>query len=319
MGIKDWSTTAASNNSASPNGFPEGMSPSGVNDSAREMMATLRAWYEAAQWINLGHTPTRTSGTAFTVATDLTATYAAGRRLQCNDGSTLYGVITSSSYSAPNTTVNVTMDSGSLTTSLSGVAVGILTPTSSALPPAFTAPFADTTALVKGSADSTKQVRIEVDGLTTATTRVITMPDADVDLQYARASSDTAAGGIEIATQSEMEAASSTSLAVTPGRQQYHPSASKFWVKFNGTTGSVLASHNVSGVTRNSAGNYTVTFTTSFSSGDYGGSVTPLHATTPLFGQWISQSAGSAVVQTLTDAGSPSDATAVTVVGYGDQ
>jgi len=43
-------------------------------------------------------------------------------------------------------------------------------------------PVADTSALVKGSSDATKQVRLEVDGLSTATTRVITMPDADVNL-----------------------------------------------------------------------------------------------------------------------------------------
>jgi hypothetical protein len=41
---------------------------------------------------------------------------------------------------------------------------------------------ADTTALVKGSADGTKQVRLEVDGLTTSTTRVLTVPDADLTL-----------------------------------------------------------------------------------------------------------------------------------------
>lgn len=43
-------------------------------------------------------------------------------------------------------------------------------------------PVADSAALVKGSSDATKQVRLEVDGLSTATTRVITMPDADVNL-----------------------------------------------------------------------------------------------------------------------------------------
>lgn len=39
--VNSWSTTAASNNSASPDGFPEGMAPSGVNDSMREVMAAL--------------------------------------------------------------------------------------------------------------------------------------------------------------------------------------------------------------------------------------------------------------------------------------
>jgi hypothetical protein len=43
-------------------------------------------------------------------------------------------------------------------------------------------PFVDSTALVKGSADATKLLRFEVDGLTTGTTRVLTMADADVDL-----------------------------------------------------------------------------------------------------------------------------------------
>ena len=44
------------------------------------------------------------------------------------------------------------------------------------------AAFMDTNPVVKGSADATKQVRFEVDGLTTATTRVLTVPDADLTL-----------------------------------------------------------------------------------------------------------------------------------------
>jgi len=43
--IYSWSETAASNNSAVPNGWPEGQLPSTVNDCAREMMAALnRDW-----------------------------------------------------------------------------------------------------------------------------------------------------------------------------------------------------------------------------------------------------------------------------------
>jgi len=45
-----------------------------------------------------------------------------------------------------------------------------------------TAAFTDTDHIVEGSADATKTVRMEVDGLTTATERVITMPDQNVDL-----------------------------------------------------------------------------------------------------------------------------------------
>ena len=43
-------------------------------------------------------------------------------------------------------------------------------------------PFADSTSIVEGSIDPTKEIRFEVDGLTTATTRVITPPDADITL-----------------------------------------------------------------------------------------------------------------------------------------
>lgn len=50
--IKDYSTTAASNSSASPAGWPEGMAPSGVNDSDRELAARVSRWYEDAVGVN---------------------------------------------------------------------------------------------------------------------------------------------------------------------------------------------------------------------------------------------------------------------------
>lgn len=132
--ISAWSTTAASNNAASPNGFPESMAPSGVNDSAREVMASVREWYEDAQWTNLGHTPTRVDDDTFTVATDLTAVYQVGRRLKLTGSATGYCTISASSYSAPNTTVDVTMDSGNIPGTLSAVYVSILSATNASLP-----------------------------------------------------------------------------------------------------------------------------------------------------------------------------------------
>jgi hypothetical protein len=61
-------------------------------------------------WINLlTHNWTRTGDHQFTVATDLTATYRKGAKVRYQDGGGVweYGVIASSSYSAPNTTVNL--------------------------------------------------------------------------------------------------------------------------------------------------------------------------------------------------------------------
>jgi hypothetical protein len=43
-------------------------------------------------------------------------------------------------------------------------------------------PVADTTSIVKGSGDGTKLMRFEVDGLTTGTTRVMTVPDKDMTI-----------------------------------------------------------------------------------------------------------------------------------------
>jgi len=129
--ISTWSKTAASNSSASPDGFPEGMPPSGVNDSAREVMASVRTQWEQAEWFDRGHTPTYVSATSFTIPTDVTADYSVNRRIKCVDATTLYGYISVSSYSSPNTTITVVLDSGSLSGSLASVELGILSPSDS--------------------------------------------------------------------------------------------------------------------------------------------------------------------------------------------
>ncbi|MCP4238671.1 MAG: hypothetical protein GY770_34730, partial [Aestuariibacter sp.] len=126
--ISTWSNTAASNNSVSPDGFPEGMAPSGVNNSAREVMAAVRTQHEDAQWIDLGDTPTFTSTTTFTIPGDVTGTYDVNRRLKLTDSSTLYGTITVSAYTSL-TTITVVLDSGVLSASLSAVAAGIVSGT----------------------------------------------------------------------------------------------------------------------------------------------------------------------------------------------
>jgi len=73
------------------------------------------------------------------------------------------------------------------------------------------------------------------------------------------------------ATQAEMEAASSTTVSVTPGRTQYHPGVSKAWCSFNGTgTPAMLASYNMdSSITDNGTGDWTVSLATDMSSGNY--------------------------------------------------
>lgn len=45
LSSSNWSESAGSNNAAPPNGWPEGMAPSAVNDAAREMMAVLKRFW----------------------------------------------------------------------------------------------------------------------------------------------------------------------------------------------------------------------------------------------------------------------------------
>ena len=128
--ISTWSTTAANNNSAVPDGWAESMLPSGVNNSAREMMAQIRDVWNDKEWFLLGDgdqttTFTYASSTSVTVASDITSTYHVGRRVKVvgSNTGTIYGKIATSSYSSPNTTLAFTFDSGSISASDSTVDV----------------------------------------------------------------------------------------------------------------------------------------------------------------------------------------------------
>lgn len=63
--ISQWNVSAASNNVAPPDGWPEGQPPSTVNDCAREMMAAVARQYEEMQ----GGLVTSGSGNTYTVTT----------------------------------------------------------------------------------------------------------------------------------------------------------------------------------------------------------------------------------------------------------
>ena len=121
-GIKNYRTTPSLNGNVLATGSAvEGMPPSAVNDSLRQMMSDTKDWYLNAEWIEFGNgqtaiTPVRVSGTQITINADVTTAYHAGRRIKLVDGTgtTLYGTITISSYGSPNTTITIGWDSGSI-------------------------------------------------------------------------------------------------------------------------------------------------------------------------------------------------------------
>jgi hypothetical protein len=140
--IKDYSTTQASNTSLNSINVDEGMLPSNLNNAIRALMKNTRDWYNDAQWIEYGdgsgaYTSAYASATSFTInGADVTSTYHAGRRIKLTASTpgTIFGTISSSTFST-NTTVNVTWDSGSLSSeAITNVYVAALSKTNDSIP-----------------------------------------------------------------------------------------------------------------------------------------------------------------------------------------
>ena len=140
--IKDYSTTQADNTSLNTINVAEGMLPSNLNNALRALMKNTRDWFNDSQWVQYGDgnasvTYAYASATSFTIAgVDVTSQYHTGRRIKLTapTPSTIYGTISSSSFST-NTTVNVTWDSGSLSSeAITYVYLGALSKTNTSLP-----------------------------------------------------------------------------------------------------------------------------------------------------------------------------------------
>ena len=74
---------------------------------------------------------------------------------------------------------------------------------------------------------------------------------------------------VTAASSSDQHTGTSTTHPVVPNVQQNHPSAAKAWVQFAGATGTIAGSYNVTSVTRNGVGNYTVNFTNAMADTNY--------------------------------------------------
>lgn len=98
-------------------------------------------------------------------------------------------------------------------------------------------PFLDTSALIKGSSDATKLLRFEVDGFTTAATRVMTPPNADATL-----------AGINLAQ---------TWTATQTFQHIQFPSASAYDIGTSTNYGQTLYIENVDAAPSSVTGNYT--------------------------------------------------------------
>ena len=170
--ISTWSTTAASNNANPPDGAPEGMAPSAVNNTIRANMAGVRTWYEDAEWTDLGYTHVFVASTQFKIAgTDYTAEYHVGRRVRVVAATpgTIYGTITASAFST-DTTVTVAFDSGSLSNETLTVSLGALSGDNSSMP-----------GVEVSEDDWTFQGNVTVEGTTTMTGNATASGDLTVN------------------------------------------------------------------------------------------------------------------------------------------
>jgi len=76
------------------------------------------------------------------------------------------------------------------------------------------------------------------------------------------------AGGLSAATQVEMEAATSNTVAATPLQTNFHPGVAKAWLKCD-QFGNISVSHNITSITDTGTGVVTVTLATDFSTNNY--------------------------------------------------
>ncbi len=141
-GIKDYRIVQANNTTLNGIDVGEGMLPSNLNNAIRGLMVNVREWYNDAQWVIYGDgdgafTTTYVSTTSFKInGADVTSQYHANRRIKIHLGTSnvfRHGTISSSSFST-DTTVNVTLDSGTLANETLTPYLAILTATDNSIP-----------------------------------------------------------------------------------------------------------------------------------------------------------------------------------------
>ena len=143
-GIKDYSTTQASNISLNGINTNEGMLPSNLNNAIRALMKNTRDWFNDSQWVQYGdgdgvYVSAWVSTTQFTIASvDITAIYHVNRRLKIlkGDGTFVYGAITASSNNGTLQSITSSFDSGNIgaSTNTLRIFIAALSSTNNSIP-----------------------------------------------------------------------------------------------------------------------------------------------------------------------------------------
>lgn len=182
---------------------------------------------------------------------------------------------------------------------------------------------------IEASADVTDETNVKsaLDGATitsatVASTDKVLIQDVDdtdnLKTVTAQSIADLASSS-SAATQAQQEAGTDTTVFTSPGRQQYHPSAAKAWVQFDGTAGTIspAGSYNVTSLTDNSTGNYTITWDVDFSGTGY--SAVSSQGGGARYVDVQSYAVGTVLVRVFNSSVAAEDADNVAVAAYGDQ
>jgi hypothetical protein len=301
-GVVSWSKVAASNATADSNvNFAEGQAPSSLNDSARALMASVAMYRDDVS----GALTTSGSSTAYTLSTNQVfpslaamsgklvafvphATNGASPTLNV-DGLGAKTILTASGTAVAtgallaNAVYGLTYDN-SIPGWLLHDAYGAVA--TDAVATASIQNLAVSTAKIAANAVTDAKLRqssaTSVIGRSANSTGDVADIAAATDGHFLRLSGTTLGFGAPVAgsvpfsalasaataAQSDLEVASSTALIVTPGRMQYHPGVAKAWAIFDNSA-TIVASHNITSITRTGTASYTVTIATDFSSANY--------------------------------------------------
>ncbi len=127
--------------------------------------------------------------------------------------------------------------------------------------------------------------------------------------------------GTMIATQADMEAASSTTTIVTPNRQRHHPGHPKAWgqITLSGGTPTLTTSYNVTSIADAGVGNYTVTLADDFATANYS-IVTSMEydGSAVTASGWTSKAAGTFTIRTFVPSTNAAVDASVDFVCFGD-
>lgn len=286
----DWSETAASNNAAAPNGWPEGMAFSAVNDSARETHAAVKREY------NRAHATQASGGTgaAYTLTyTSAPAAYTQGaqfafRAAADNSASATLNVsgLGAKTLKKPTSAGLADLAAGDIKNGQivvvqydsSADAMVMISPIANPSVPASisaTAVYASNIGASTVSASHMYAVTLNVTGnlsATGATAYVSTLgaATASASHMYAVTLGVTSAlsGTGAAAFISTIGATTVSATVLYPGTISNSKQVAKAAVRFY-PSGTVVDQYNVASVTRNGTGDYTINFQTTLSSATY--------------------------------------------------